>query len=86
MATVKTYANQFTRRAVVVARKFGFDPELSDKPTRVLVRTLMVVLGVVVKLLVDKGVFTDQELLAAFDTAADDAYPDEPVEPPTSPI
>jgi hypothetical protein len=82
MATVKAYATQLTQRARVVARMFGADPERSSKELRVLLRTVQIELAVVVKLLVDKGVVTDAELIAAFDAAAADLYPDEPNEPP----
>jgi hypothetical protein len=61
---------------------FGADPEQSSKELRVLLRTIQVELAIIVKLLVDKGLVTDPELIAAFDAAAADTYPDEPNQPP----
>jgi hypothetical protein len=83
VATARQYAGQLTQQAIVVARKYGFDPTDSAKHIRVLLRVFTLLLGVIVKVLVDKGVVTDQELAAAFDGVAGDNYPDEPVEPET---
>jgi hypothetical protein len=82
MATVKTYVTQLQNRQIVIARKFGCDIAQADKQTRVLNLSVLALLAVVIKTLVDKGVITDAELLATLDAARDDTYPDEPMEPP----
>lgn len=86
MATARFYANQLSARVGKVAFAFGVDVSGIDKQTRVMFRTIMIVLGVLVKIMVDKGVVTDAELGAAFDTVAGDTYPDEPVNPPVTPV
>jgi hypothetical protein len=82
MATVAAYVTQMLTRERVIAKKLGCDIRQADKPTRVLNLAMLVMLAVVVKTLVDKGVVTDADLLATMDTARDDAYNDQPTEPP----
>ncbi len=81
MATVKQYVTQIWDRQRVIGRKLGSDVGRVDKQTRVLVLSIDVIIAVIVKVLVDKGVVTDAELLAALDAARDDIYADEPTEP-----
>lgn len=76
MATVKAYVAAMRAAQQGVAVKLG--SSLSDKRTQVMVTSVLAVQAVLVKLLVDKGVVTDQELQAALNTAQADAYPDEP--------
>jgi hypothetical protein len=76
MAGVKAYVIAMRTAQQGVAMKLG--SSLGDKRSQVLVSSVLAVLGVLVKLLVDKGVITDQELQAALNTAQGDAYPDEP--------
>lgn len=82
MASLATYVGQLWDRQRTIAVKFGADLSRADKQTRVLDRSLLVLLATVIKTLVDKGVLTDAELLATLDTARDAAYADEPIEPP----
>lgn len=82
MATVKQYLVQLRQRQDAIARKFGADVSRAGKSARVLNLSLLCLLAVLIKTLVDKGVLTDAELVATLDAARDDAYPDEPVEPP----
>jgi len=76
MATVKAYVVAMRTAQQGVAIKLG--SSLSDKRTQVMVTSVLAIVGVLVKLLVDKGVLTDQELQAALNTAQADGYPDEP--------
>lgn len=76
MATVKAYVAAMRTAQQGVAMKLG--SSLADKRSQVLVTSVLAVQGVLIKLLVDKGVVTDQELQQALNTAQGDAYPDEP--------
>lgn len=84
MATVKQYTQQIRNRQTVIARKLGCDINQSDKKTRVVNLALIVLIAVLVKTLVDKGVITDADLAATLDAARDDAYDDEPIDPPAA--
>lgn len=79
MATVKQYVSQMFDRQTVIARKLGVDITKSTKADRVLNMSLLALIAVVVKSLVDKGVITDAELIATLNTARDDTYDDEPI-------
>jgi hypothetical protein len=81
MATVPQYIAQMRQRQDVIASKYGCDISRADKQVRVLNLSILALIAVVVKTLVDKGVITDAELLATMNAARDDTYPDEPVEP-----
>jgi hypothetical protein len=72
-------------RERVIAGKFGTDISRADKQTRVLNLAVLALLAVVVKALTDNGVLTDAQILAVLNAARDDAYDDEPVEPPPGP-
>ena len=80
MATVKTYVANMKPIARQISIKYGSG--VGDKTTRVAVMTLLTLLAVVIKLLVDKGYITDAELQAAVAAAGNDSYDDEPIEPP----
>lgn len=79
MATVKQYVSALSNRQQVIAAKYGSDVTSAPKPARVLNKSLLVLLAVLVKTLVDKGVITDADLNATLDAARDDTYDDEPV-------
>ena len=79
MATVKQYVVAMRTAQKQVGIKLGSG--LSDKRSQVLVTSVLAILGVLVKLLVDKGVVTDAELQTALDAAMADTYPDEPDQP-----
>jgi hypothetical protein len=83
MATVKQYVNALQDRQQVIARKFGTNPRGADKQTRAINQSILVLLAVLIKALVDKGVVTDAELTAVLNNARDDFYDDEPVQPPS---
>jgi hypothetical protein len=85
VATLKAYVTQLHARQKVIARKLGADIAYVDKTSRVLNLSLLTLLAVVVKTLVDKGVIADAELLATLDTARDDAYDNQPIQPDPEP-
>lgn len=85
MATIKQYVTQLRGRQEVIARKLGCDITRSGKSDRVQQLADLVLLAVLIKTLVDKGVITDAELIATLNAARDDAYDDEPIEPPPEP-
>lgn len=82
MATVKAYVDAFMQRQDVIAGKYGCDVSRASKTTRVLNKSILVLLAVLVKTLVDKNIITDAELNATLNAARDDVYADEPMEPP----
>lgn len=79
--TVKQYIQALRNRQNLIAKQFGSDITGADKPSRVANLALLVLLAVLIKVLVDKGVITDAELTAALDLARDDNWPDEPSYP-----
>ena len=85
MATVKQYVHELRERAVIIALKRDVDVRGADKQTRVLFLSILTILAVVVKVLVDKGFLTNAELAAGLDAARDDTYDREPTEPPGEP-
>ena len=86
MTTVKQYVVALRQREEVIARKMGCLTSQEQKGARILNLSLLVLLSVLIKTLVDKGVITDAELVATLQTAADDIWPDEgPIVPPPTP-
>jgi hypothetical protein len=85
MTAISVYADALKQSAAVVARKMGVNFAGASKETRVIVRVTLGVFATLIKLLVDKGVFTDAEVQAAFDATAGSAYTDEPVMTPEPP-
>lgn len=81
MATTKQYAQAIRSSMRTIARKMGLAVDSADKTLRIVASVVAVVIGVLCKVLVDKGLVTDQELQAALDAAAADNYPEEPSEP-----
>lgn len=82
MATVKQYVDVMRVRQDRMAEKFGVGLRSSRVEIRVLNLTVLALIAVVVKALVDKGVLTDAELVALMNGAADDGWDREPIEPP----
>jgi hypothetical protein len=85
MATIQVYVTNLRDKFRLIARKFGTDPTTTDKQTRALHLAQLVLLAAVIKALTDKGTITDGDLLAALNSARDDTWPDEPLEPPPPP-
>ena len=86
MATVKQYIVALRQRQDVIAKKLGCVISQEPKGARVINISLLALLSVLIKTLVDKGVITDAELVATLQAAADDVWPDEgPIVPPPLP-
>lgn len=65
-----------------IGRRMGVDLQQQDTPTRVVVNVVAIMIGVILKLLVDKALVTNADLTAAFGAARDsEAYGYEPVQP-----
>jgi hypothetical protein len=82
MASIKTYITQLQNRQQIIARKFGCDITRLDKQARVLNLSILALLAVLIKTLTDRSIITDAQLLATMDSARDDSYDDEPLNPP----
>lgn len=80
--TVKQYVDAMRQRQDVVAAKMGVVLRGSSVEIRVLNLTVLALIGVVIKTLVDKGLVTDAEFLAVMNGAAADAWDVEPIQPP----
>ena len=78
MASLFQYVDQMRDRQMVISRKLGSDIGRTQKQDRVMNLALLILIAVVVKVLVDKGVITDAELLGELNRARDAAYDDEP--------
>lgn len=83
MATVVQYVAQLRSRQVAIAQKMGVWLPGMPKELRVLWLSQIAMLGVILRLLVAKGIVTDVELTAAFDDAMGGAYDPEAVAPLT---
>jgi hypothetical protein len=79
MATVKVYADMLRASADVVARKMGVSFPMASKETRVLIRVIIGVFAELIKVLVDKGLITDQEIAARLSASPAEEYVPEPV-------
>lgn len=76
MATVRQYVTQIRTAQDSVAERLG--STVSDKRLRIVLVMAAIPAGVVMKLLVDKGLITNAELTATFNDAVADAWPEEP--------
>lgn len=84
MASTRTYAINLYETFRTVSTKMGTDPLYSSPTARTFVLTTCVLLAGVIKVLNAKGVATDAELNAQFNTIKNAAYP--PIgETPTAP-
>lgn len=81
MATVKAYADLLRNSTRAVARKMGVRLDMSSKEVRVLMRVVLGVIAELIKVLVDKGVITDQELANRLQVSPTEEYDPEPVDP-----
>lgn len=86
MATLPQYVGVLEQRMKVICQRLGMDYTLSSQNTRVIVRAVLVLLSVVIKTLVDKGVATDAEFTATLNAARDEPWPLEPIEPDIPPV
>lgn len=87
MATAKQYVVQLRSAQNAIGLKLGVDLTTAPKATRVATLSVLALIGVLVKVLVDKGVVTNNELTTELNAAIADVWPDEPVEvtPPPPP-
>ncbi len=81
MATVGQYVTQMGNAQIRIARKMGMDLASGGLQDRVPVLVCDVMIGVVLKALVDKGLVTDAELSAALAAVAADNYDQQPDNP-----
>lgn len=79
--TVKQLIAAMRARQDAIARKFGCDIASASKQWRVLNLSILALLAVLIKTLIDQGVITGAQLMATMDAARDDTYDDEPVDP-----
>lgn len=84
MATVKQYALQLWGAHKVVSAKLGLNVEWGSADVRTSVIATDVMLGTVLKVLVDKGLVTNADLTAAFNAVAGAAFPSLPSVVPNS--
>ena len=78
MTTVRQYTQRMRAAHVVIGQKMGTDLTGGPKSLRVAIGAIFVVLAVVVKTIVDKGLITDQDLVDQLNALAADTYDDEP--------
>jgi len=81
VTAVRTYVAQLRQRQKVLSGRFGSYLESMPTETRVALTCANGSLAVLVKLLVDKGLITDAELIAALDAAMPEPFTPEKGEP-----
>lgn len=81
MATVGQYVTQLWTQQRALAKRLGTDLGRADKPTRVLNTANLILAAIIIKVLVDKGVITNQDLAAGLATAQAEVWDDLPTEP-----
>lgn len=79
MTSIEQYTKIMRDAQVDVARKLGMSLAYADKQSRVLALSALTVQAVLVKTLVDKGVLTGAELLAAINTVRSPSYAPSPI-------
>lgn len=77
--TVKQYAVRLWDIRVAVSRQLGSDVSVADIATRAEAMSSDVVTAVILKLLVDKGVFTDAQLNTAAQAIIGATFPQLPI-------
>lgn len=85
MAAIKVYLDSIRQRELVIARKLGADLTGLESQLRVLNLSLLAVISVLAKTLIENGVITTAQLNAVLDSARDDTWwtePDNPADPP----
>ena len=82
MPTVKTYVQKLRRLHRHAAKATDVDLSKSDKETRALVTSVLTPLGVLVRILIEDGVLTEERLQQALDQeSASTDYDPEPLDP-----
>jgi hypothetical protein len=85
VTAVRTYVAQLRQRQRAMSSRFGSYLEAMSPETRVALTCANGSTAVLAKLLVDKGVITDAELIAALDAAVGESFPPEKAGPETPP-
>lgn len=80
MATVKQYALQLWGAHKTIAQKLGMDVTTANTSTRVSALSEDVMLGTLIKVLVDKGLITNQDLTTAYNAVIAAQFPPLPSE------
>lgn len=75
MTSVPDYVTLLNSGLNTVALELGSDLSSASMETRVAITGQLALLGTVIKVLVDKGVFADSELVDTFNTAVAEAWP-----------
>lgn len=78
MATIKQYAIQLWQTHKIVSRKLGADVSWGDISGRAGAMTESVMLAGLLKILVDKGVITNQDLTTAYTAITNADFPQLP--------
>lgn len=85
MTAVRTYVAQLRQRQKLLSGRFGSYLEAMPTETRVALTCANGSTAVLVKLLVDKGIITDAELVAALDAAMAETFAPEKTRPEIPP-
>lgn len=81
MATVGQYVTQLWTEQRKLAKRLGADLGRADKPTRVLNMANLILAGIIIKVLVDKGVVTNADILSGIASARDEVWDDLSIQP-----
>jgi hypothetical protein len=73
--SVSIYVNELLRRQIAVADQLGVNILGADRELYCLNLELLLIIGVVMKALNDKGVVTDAELIAGLNAALEGDWP-----------
>ncbi len=84
MATIKQYTMRLWGAQKVVTQKLGADITWGAVDVRAAALTSDVLLAGLIKILVDKGLITDQDLTTVYSAIANSNFPQLPVNAPSS--
>jgi hypothetical protein len=82
VTTIGQYGGVLRPAVEKFSASLGVDLAMESQSIRVAVVSVLFIVSILIKLLVDSGVITDSELLAELDTALAGRYPPEPVVAP----
>lgn len=85
MTTARQYVNIIRDRQDQISVRLGADIRQTNKEIRVMNTSAMAMLAVLVKTVVDKGLITDADLNATFNTAMAEIWPELPNQTPVDP-
>lgn len=81
MATVRDYVAILWDKQKDIALRLGSDIRTADKRTRIVNISILALIAVVIKDLVDNGVTTNARLNTVLNTALGETWPEEPDDP-----